>query len=92
MVVEVILPKQGMYDGEVTLVEWLVVDGAAVAVGDPLFVVETDKVETEVEADDAGLLVITVPAGSELPVGSVIGFLADTAAEAEAIRSAQGTP
>lgn len=90
MIVEVILPKQGMYEGDATLVEWLVAEGDAVDVGDPLFVVETDKVESEIDAEDGGLLVPVVESGSEVPVGSVIGYLASTLAEVEEIRSRKG--
>ena len=64
LIVEIVVPKLGMYEGDATLIEWLVDDGGAVAVGDPLFLVETDKIESEIEADDDGLLVQLQPPGS----------------------------
>jgi pyruvate/2-oxoglutarate dehydrogenase complex dihydrolipoamide acyltransferase (E2) component len=87
MVVEVIMPKLGMYEDDVTLVEWLVAEGSEVEPGDPLFVMETEKVETEIEADDPGFLVHLHPNGYSGPVGSVIGWLASTAEEAEQVKA-----
>lgn len=86
MIVEVILPKLGMYDGEAKLVEWLVADGAPVAAGDPLFLVETEKIESEVEADDPGLVVHEREAGFAGPIGTRIGFVVTTTSEYEELR------
>ncbi len=91
MIVEVIMPKTGIYDGEVSLVEWLVDDGARVDVGDPLFIMETEKVEVEIEADDAGILLRSQPAGTIGPVGTTIGWLTSTSEEHETLRSRQAT-
>ena len=75
MIVEVIMPKLGMYEADVTLIDWLVADGTEVSVGDPLFTMETDKVETEIECEDDGILVITAEPGLEAPIGTTIGFI-----------------
>ena len=48
------LPKLAMAMTEGTLVEWLVSDGDDVVDGQPIYVVETDKVETEVPAGRRG--------------------------------------
>ncbi len=85
MIVEVIMPKLGMYESDVTLVDWLVADGERVAVGEPLFLMETEKVETEIECEDEGLLVIEAPAGYSAPIGSRIGYIASTEDERRAI-------
>ena len=45
------------------------------AAGDPLFLVETDKIESEIEADDDGMLVQLQPPGFRAPIGTVIGYL-----------------
>ena len=74
VIVEVIMPKVGIYEDDVELVEWLVADGSTVEVGDPLFVMETEKVSTEIEAEDEGILVRTAAAGYKAPVGSRIGL------------------
>lgn len=92
MIVEVIMPKLGMYESDVTLVEWLLPDGADVEVGDALFVMETEKTETEIEADDAGVLFHEAAAGLEAPIGTRIGYLASTRAEYEDLRARASTP
>ena len=48
------------------LVEWLVADGDDVADGQALYVVETDKVETEVEAATSGVIHHGAPAGQDI--------------------------
>jgi pyruvate dehydrogenase E2 component (dihydrolipoamide acetyltransferase) len=89
VIVDVIMPKLGIYEDDVELVEWLVDDGNAVEVGDPLFVMETEKVTTEIEAEDAGILVCTAAPGYRAPIGSRIGFLATTEAEAAELHARQ---
>jgi pyruvate/2-oxoglutarate dehydrogenase complex dihydrolipoamide acyltransferase (E2) component len=86
MIVEVIMPKQGMYDSDVTLIRWLVESRTTVDVGDPLFVMETDKVESEIEAEDAGILVHAAADGYVAPVGSVIGYVVSTEEEFVLVR------
>ena len=83
MLHEVIAPKTGMYDGPVTVVSWLVPEGTMVTKGDVLFEIETEKVSSEVPAEDDGMLRITVPAGETVAIGSVIGLLAETQSEYE---------
>lgn len=60
---------------EGTLVEWLVADGAVVSPGDPLYRIETDKVENEIEAPVAGVLRHTGAAGQTYEVGTQIGII-----------------
>jgi pyruvate dehydrogenase E2 component (dihydrolipoamide acetyltransferase) len=78
---EVILPKTGIYEGDVTLVEWLAEEGTHVDAGDPLFVIETEKVEMEVEADVDGWVHREAEAGLTAPIGTRIGVLCSTAEE-----------
>ena len=48
----------------------------SVAVGQPLFVVETDKAAVEVPAEQAGtLLKILVPAGETVPVSTAVAWI-----------------
>ena len=91
MIVEVIMPKLGIYEGDVSLVDWLIADGDEVDVGDPLFVMETEKVETEIEAEDAGFLIRTADAGLTAPIGTRIGWLASTRSEYEQQRAPGAT-
>ena len=86
--VEIVLPKLGMYEGDATLIEWLVDDGGAVAAGDPLFLVETDKIESEIEADDDGLLVQLQPPGFRAPIGTVIGYVVSSPEERDRLGQA----
>jgi pyruvate/2-oxoglutarate dehydrogenase complex dihydrolipoamide acyltransferase (E2) component len=54
--IPVSLPKLTMATIEATFIEWLVEDGQEVAEEQPLYLVATDKVETEVMAPAAGVL------------------------------------
>jgi pyruvate/2-oxoglutarate dehydrogenase complex dihydrolipoamide acyltransferase (E2) component len=70
------IPKLGVSMTEGALTSWLVQDGAAVEPGTPLYIIETDKAQTEVEAPAAGTLRIVVAAGDdEHPVGTLIAEL-----------------
>jgi pyruvate/2-oxoglutarate dehydrogenase complex dihydrolipoamide acyltransferase (E2) component len=60
----------GMEEG--TVVEWLVEDGARVELGSPLYVLSTDKVDTEIESPLAGVIRLLVAAGGTYPVGTPI--------------------
>jgi pyruvate dehydrogenase E2 component (dihydrolipoamide acetyltransferase) len=71
----VYLPKVGMTMEEGTLCRWLAVDGASVSAGQPLFEMETEKVQMEVEADGDGVLKQLVEEGTKLKPGDVIGCL-----------------
>jgi pyruvate/2-oxoglutarate dehydrogenase complex dihydrolipoamide acyltransferase (E2) component len=48
------LPKLAVSMQEGTIVEWLAEAGATVTVGQPLFVIESEKTSTEVESPFAG--------------------------------------
>lgn len=75
---EVILPKTGMYEGDVTLLEWLVADGSQVAAGEAIFLMESEKVEMEIEADVDGWLRHEAAEGLEAPIGTRIGVIAES--------------
>ena len=69
------VPKLGMAMTEGTLVRWLVAENAVVGEGDPLYLLETDKVETEVEAPTAGRIRRLGIEGEIYQVGDEIGRL-----------------
>ena len=75
MATEVKLPRlgQGMESG--TIVRWLKTEGEAVAKGEPLFELDTDKVTQEVEADSAGTLLKIVVSDGEVDVGTTVGII-----------------
>jgi pyruvate dehydrogenase E2 component (dihydrolipoamide acetyltransferase) len=73
---QVIMPKLTDQMEEGHVLEWLCSESEAVSVGQPLFVVETDKAAIEVPADQEGtLLKILVPAGSAVPTGTPVAWI-----------------
>jgi pyruvate/2-oxoglutarate dehydrogenase complex dihydrolipoamide acyltransferase (E2) component len=66
------IPKLGWTMEEGTLVKWLVEDGATVTEGQPIYLLETDKVENEIESPVAGTLRIVGEAGEVYEVGDLI--------------------
>ena len=86
---EVILPKTGMYEGDVTLTEWLVEEGGEVVAGEPLFVMESDKVEMEIEAEVSGWIRQEAEPGLKAPIGTRIGVIID--APGPGLRESRGT-
>jgi pyruvate dehydrogenase E2 component (dihydrolipoamide acetyltransferase) len=76
MAVPLRMPDLGTVEGEVTLVRWLKSEGDAVALGEPLFEVETDKGVSEVEAAMAGTLERRVAAeGARVASGETIAWV-----------------
>jgi pyruvate/2-oxoglutarate dehydrogenase complex dihydrolipoamide acyltransferase (E2) component len=73
---EVRMPNLG-YDMEAgKVVAWLKQVGDAVARGEPLVEIETDKTTIQVEALASGTLVeIVAEEGAEVPVGDVVAYL-----------------
>jgi 2-oxoglutarate dehydrogenase E2 component (dihydrolipoamide succinyltransferase) len=82
MAAEITIPSVGESVKEAVLAEWFKEDGAMVTQGEPLLVIETDKVTLEVEAAASGRLQIKVAAGETVAVGAVVGAI-DTEAAAK---------
>ena len=78
---DVIMPKIGMYTDDVRLVEWLEAEGAEVRAGDLIFTLETNKTTSDVEADVGGFLHRIVAQDSLVPIGVIVGAIAETRAE-----------
>lgn len=75
---DVIMPALGMAQDSGILVSWSKQPGDAIAVGEALFEVETDKATMEVEAQHSGFLTnVVANAGDEVPVGQVIAVIAE---------------
>jgi pyruvate dehydrogenase E2 component (dihydrolipoamide acetyltransferase) len=87
---EIVMPRLSDSMEEGTILKWLKDDGDAVARGEPLAEIETDKATLTYESDAAGVLTIVAPAGETLPIGSVIARLEDGGATAE--EQAPATP
>ncbi len=84
------MPKPGQMTEECTIVAWLKHEGDAVAAGDVLFEIETDKSNMDVEAFDAGVLLrIVVPEGGTAPVNAVCAWIGE---RGEAIPDAADAP
>lgn len=81
MASEVKLPRlgQGMETG--TVVRWLKAEGDAVARGEPLYELDTEKVTQEVEADAAGTLLRIVVQAGEAPVGTTLAWIGEPGEE-----------
>jgi pyruvate dehydrogenase E2 component (dihydrolipoamide acetyltransferase) len=75
MSAQLVIPKMGMTMKDGTVTRWLVPDGADVAQGQPVYLLTTEKVETEVEADASGTLHHAVPEGTTLDAGATVGWL-----------------
>jgi pyruvate/2-oxoglutarate dehydrogenase complex dihydrolipoamide acyltransferase (E2) component len=73
MSTEILLPKLGFSMDKGVLSEWLVVDGAAVKEGQPLYSLESDKSVEEIPAPASGVLKILMAPGQEYTVGTVLG-------------------
>jgi pyruvate dehydrogenase E2 component (dihydrolipoyllysine-residue acetyltransferase) len=76
MATRVDVPQLGLTMETGTILQWLKAEGDKVEKGQPVVVIQTDKVEYEVEAPVAGtLLKIAAKEGTELPVGSLMGLI-----------------
>ena len=75
MATEFTMPKLGLTMEEGTILQWLVPDGGDVVAGMAVLVVETDKVETEVECPAVGRLVQTGSVGTAYRCGTAIGWI-----------------
>ncbi len=73
--IEIRIPKLGMEMTEATLARWLVDDGAEITQDQPIYLLETDKVESEIPAPVSGVLRRIGNAGETYPVGEIIGEL-----------------
>jgi len=77
MSIDVRMPKLSDSMESGVIIRWMKAPGDAVAKGEPLAEVETDKADVELEASDSGVLrEITVAAGQSADVGAVIAVLA----------------
>ncbi len=73
----VLMPQLGETVSEGTIAVWHKKEGDAVAKGDMLIDVETDKVATEITAPESGVLTsINVPEGETVDVGTILAVIA----------------
>jgi pyruvate dehydrogenase E2 component (dihydrolipoamide acetyltransferase) len=71
--VDIVLPKWGMSMQDGVISEWLVSVGDTVVEGQPIAVIETEKVDTDLPSPGAGTITeLLVEPGDSADVGSVI--------------------
>src|SRR6267378_4188003 len=81
MAAEIKVPSLGESVTEATVAKWLKRPGEAVAIDEPIAELETDKITLEVYAPAAGSLAeFLAEEGANVPVGAVLGRIADGAA------------
>ena len=93
MITKVLMPKlsDAMETGKV--IKWLKKEGDAVKGGDVIAEIETDKANVEIEAFGAGVLrKIIVSEGGQVPVGDLIGVIADPADDIASVAAAPAKP
>ena len=77
----IVLPALGESVTEGTITRWLKSEGDAVAVDEPIVEISTDKVDTEIPAAVAGVLIkITAPEDSVIEVGGELGRIGSSVA------------
>lgn len=79
MAFEIKVPNAGESITSAVISTWHKNNGDSVKVGDLLVTIDTDKVSTELQAEAAGTLQISAPAGEEVKIGAVIGTIAEGA-------------
>ncbi len=74
---DVLMPQLGMTMTEGSVVQWLKKPGEVVEKGEFLFIIQTDKVDIEVESPCSGtLLEVLVETEQVVPVGTLVGRIA----------------
>ena len=96
MAFELFVPRLGWDMEEGTFTGWLKKDGETVKEGEPVFLVESEKAEQEVESLESGILRIPADGpqpGDVLPVGTLIGYLVEPGEEApSSVKSVAAAP
>lgn len=70
------MPKYGMTMTEGIITQWHAQEGDQVNAGDALLTVETEKVDTDIEAPVSGKLVeVRYAVDAEVPVGEIIAYI-----------------
>ncbi len=92
MSANIVVPEVGESIVDARVAKWLKKEGDLVAAGDPLVELETDKIDLEVAAPQAGVLArIDHRDGADVKVGEVLGII-DEAAQGATPASDTGAP
>ncbi len=91
MAVAVMMPKLGLTMSSGNIVQWRKKEGDSVAKGEALFVVATDKLTFDVEAQETGILLqVLVPEGKDVPVGEILAYLGEKGEHVDAFVEKHG--
>jgi pyruvate dehydrogenase E2 component (dihydrolipoamide acetyltransferase) len=86
MATRIDMPQLGLTMEKGSILQWLKAEGERVEKGQPVVLIQTEKVEYEVEAPGAGTLIkILAKEGAELPVGGLMGVLGQPGEDASAL-------
>ena len=89
MATRIDMPQLGLTMEKGTILQWLKAEGDKVEKGQPVVLIQTEKVEYEVEAPGAGMLLkVVAKEGAELPVGSLMGILGQPGEDVSGLLSA----
>ena len=75
MPTQVFMAKLGMTMTEGTVAEWLVTDGGSIEAGQPIYRVETEKIDMEIESESTGTVRHIVPVDTTLEPGEVVALI-----------------
>ncbi|MGB2717522.1 MAG: 2-oxoglutarate dehydrogenase complex dihydrolipoyllysine-residue succinyltransferase [Vicinamibacterales bacterium] len=89
----IVVPEVGESIVDARVAKWLRKEGDAVSAGDPLVELETDKIDLEVSAPQAGVLSrIDRKDGEDVKVGEVLGVIDETKAASAGAAAAAPPP
>jgi len=92
MPVEIRVPKLGESIVEATISKWLKGEGDSVVAGEPLVELETDKVNLEVPADQAGVLSqILKKVGEAVRIGDLIALITEASLDSVSTQRAESS-
>jgi len=88
--VNIKMPKLGMTMKEGKISKWYKNEGDSVEKGEDLFEIETEKITNSVECSANGILFqIVFPAGTTVPVGTILAIVAEAGEQPERIEGIQ---
>jgi len=88
MISEIRIPKLGMTQSDITVVELSRKDGDRVQKDEKIAVIETAKVTYEIQAPAAGLVFYLKKVKDKLNIGALLGVVTDTREEFDTFKTA----
>ena len=93
MAFEVVMPQMGESVAEGTIVRWLKEVGDEVERDEPIFEITTDKVDAEIPAPEAGVLLeIRTKEGETVDVGAIVAVIGAAGEQPQSGVTAESTP